>query len=104
MQKPGEELDAAIDAFLQTHPGQPVTRGLRRDWLTSLAQRRRWDRFLALSGDVTEPLLACDRLQGRLATGDTEDSAPRRSRAGACRRSSRLNAMTCLSGCGSKIC
>jgi soluble lytic murein transglycosylase len=72
VQRPGEDLDTAIDAFLQAHPGQPVTHGLRRDWLANLAQRRRWDRFLPLSADVTDPLLVCDRLEGRLATGDTE--------------------------------
>jgi soluble lytic murein transglycosylase len=72
VQKPGEDLDTAIDAFLQSHPGQPVTHGLRRDWLTNLAQRGRWDRFLPLSADVTDPLLVCDRLEGRLVTGDTE--------------------------------
>jgi soluble lytic murein transglycosylase len=72
IQKPGDDLDATIDAFLQARPDQPVTRGLRRDWLVNLAQRRRWDRFLPRSADVTEPLLVCDRLAGRLATGDTE--------------------------------
>jgi soluble lytic murein transglycosylase len=72
VQRPGEDLDTAIDAFLQSHPGQPVTHGLRRDWLTNLAQRRRWDRFLPLSAEVTDPLLVCDRLEGRLVTGDTE--------------------------------
>src|ERR1700682_3757206 len=69
---PGDALDTAIDAFLQTHAGQPVTHGLRHDWLASLAQRRRWDRFLPRSTDVTDPLLVCERLEGRLVTGDTE--------------------------------
>ena len=31
LQKPDDSLDTAIDAFLQDHAGQPVTRGLRRD-------------------------------------------------------------------------
>jgi len=66
-----ENLDATIDGFLQTRAGQPVTRGLRRDWLVSLAQRRRWDLFLLRSADVVDPVLVCDRLQARLATGDT---------------------------------
>jgi len=69
---PDDALDAAIDAFLQAHAGLPVSRGLRRDWLQSLAQRRRWDLFLPRSAEVTDALLACDRLEGRLATGDTE--------------------------------
>jgi soluble lytic murein transglycosylase len=73
--KPSEELDAAIDAFLQAHTGQPVARNLRNDWLTSLANRQRWDWFLPRAGDVTSASLICDRLQGRLATGDTKGLA-----------------------------
>jgi soluble lytic murein transglycosylase len=72
LQRPGEDLDTEIDAFLQAHPGQPVTHGLRRDWLANLAQRRRWDLFLPRSADVADPLLVCDRLEGRLVSGDTE--------------------------------
>ena len=67
-----ETLDAAIDAFLRAHAGQPVTRGLHRDWLVSLAQRRRWDWFLPRSADVVDPVLACDRLEARLSTDDTQ--------------------------------
>src|SRR5262249_20085970 len=70
--KPGEELDAAIDAFLQAHAAEPVTRTLRVDWLTSLANRRRWDWFLPRASEVTGAPLICERLQGRLATGDTQ--------------------------------
>jgi len=68
--KPGNDLDATIDAFMRAHSGQPVTRSLRRDWLVSLAERRRWDWFLPRSVDVADPLLICDQLEGRLATGD----------------------------------
>jgi soluble lytic murein transglycosylase len=71
VKKPDTALDTAVDAFLQAHAGQPVTRSLRRDWLASLALRRRWDWFLPRSVDVTDPLLVCDRLEGRLVTGDT---------------------------------
>jgi soluble lytic murein transglycosylase len=70
-----EELDSTIDAFLKSHAGQPVARGLRRDWLASLAQRRRWDWFLPRSLEVADPVLICDRLQGRLAMGDTQGLA-----------------------------
>ena len=70
--KADDGLDAAIDGFLRAHGGQPVSHGLRHDWLTSLAQRRRWDLFLPRSAEVTDPLLVCDRLEGRLLTGDTE--------------------------------
>ncbi len=70
-----DELDAAIDGFLRAHAGQPVTYGLRHDWLASLADRRRWERFLVNSADVTDPALICDRLQARLATNDTQGLA-----------------------------
>ncbi|MGO9933174.1 MAG: transglycosylase SLT domain-containing protein [Steroidobacteraceae bacterium] len=69
--RPGEALDATVDVFLQAHAGHPVAHGLRRDWLMSLAQRRRWDWFLPRSLDVVDPPLICDRLEGRLTTGDT---------------------------------
>jgi soluble lytic murein transglycosylase len=72
---PGDEVDAAIDAFLRAHEGQPVGRSLKHQWLDSLAQRRRWDWFLPRSTDVTDPTLICDRLTGRLATGDTDKLA-----------------------------
>jgi len=69
--RPGESLDAAVDAFLQGHAGYPVARSLRRDWLVSLGQRRRWDWFLPRSQDAVDPVLICDRLEGRLSSGDT---------------------------------
>ena len=69
--RPGESLDAAVDAFLQGHAGYPVARSLRRDWLVSLGQRRRWDWFLPRSQDAVDPVLICDRLEGRLSIGDT---------------------------------
>jgi soluble lytic murein transglycosylase len=72
---PNEETDAAIDDFLHGHAGQPVARTLRHAWLASLAQRQRWDWFLARSADLTDPALVCDRLAGRLATGDTKNLA-----------------------------
>jgi soluble lytic murein transglycosylase len=69
--RPGESLDAAVDAFLQAHAGYPVARSVRRDWLVSLGQRRRWDWFLPRSQDAVDPVLICDRLEGRLSFGDT---------------------------------
>jgi soluble lytic murein transglycosylase len=68
--KPSENLDVAIDTFLQAHAGQPVARVLRSEWLASLADRRRWDWFLPRARDLTDPQLICDRLTGRLVTGD----------------------------------
>lgn len=72
---PDESLDAAADAFLQAHVGKPVARAVRKDWLSSLAQRRRWDWFLPRSLDVVDAALVCDRLQARLATQDTQGLA-----------------------------
>ena len=69
---PSEDVDAAIDTFVQAHAKQPVARGLRHDWLASLAERRRWDWFLPRAADVVDPVLICDRLEGRLESGDTQ--------------------------------
>jgi soluble lytic murein transglycosylase len=68
---PSDDLDAMIDTFLQDRLTLPVTRALRRDWLASLAARSRWDWFLTRSADTRDPALECDRLVGRLSTGDT---------------------------------
>jgi soluble lytic murein transglycosylase len=73
--QPSTELDTSIDAFLQEHGDEPVTRTLRHDWLASLAARQRWDWFLARAHDASDPQLACARLQGLLATGATEGLA-----------------------------
>jgi soluble lytic murein transglycosylase len=72
---PDDKLDDAVDEFLRPRAGQPVARALKRDWLASLAARRRWDWFLPRSQDVVDPVLICDRLAGRLATGDTQGLA-----------------------------
>jgi len=72
---PSDAVDSAIDRFLQAHAAQVVTRTLRHQWLSSLAQRRRWEWFLPRSVDVSDPQLICDRLTGRLATGDTGNLA-----------------------------
>ncbi len=69
--KPSVELDATVDHFLVVHVDQPLARPLQHEWLLSLAERGRWDWFLARSTDVTDPRLVCARLKGRLATGDT---------------------------------
>ncbi|HLZ98983.1 MAG TPA: transglycosylase SLT domain-containing protein [Steroidobacteraceae bacterium] len=68
---PSEDLDRTIDDFLHAHSGQPVIHGLKHDWLQSLADRKRWDWFLPRAADATDPQLICDRLEGRLALGDT---------------------------------
>src|ERR1017187_7429726 len=72
---PNDEADSTIDGFLRAHPGQPLAHALRHQWLPSLAERRRWDWFLPRSAGLTDPPLICDRLAGRLATGDTDGLA-----------------------------
>ena len=72
---PNDEADSTIDGFLRAHTGQPVAHALRHQWLASLAERRRWDWFLPRSAGLTDPPLICDRLAGRLATGDTDGLA-----------------------------
>ncbi len=72
---PSEALDATIDAFLRAREGAPVGHSLKHQWLASLAQRGRWDWFLPRAADVTDPALVCDRLAGRLATGETDHLA-----------------------------
>jgi soluble lytic murein transglycosylase len=66
-QRPGDDVDTAINAFLEAHAGEPVARNLRNDWLTSLAARRKWDWFMPRATDVSTPALICDRLQGKIA-------------------------------------
>jgi soluble lytic murein transglycosylase len=66
-----EALDARVDAFLNRQQSRPVARNLRREWLHSLALRGRWDWFLPRALDQSDPQLACERLAGKLATGDT---------------------------------
>src|SRR3569833_3001362 len=76
-QKPSDELDAAINAFLEAHAGQPVAKNLRNDWLISLANRRKWDWFMPRASDVSTPALICDRLQGKIAAlADTPGATP----------------------------
>jgi soluble lytic murein transglycosylase len=70
-----ENLDATIDAFIRARAGQPVTRALKREWLMSLARRSRWDWFLPRSADAVDPVLICQRLQGRLETQETKGLA-----------------------------
>ncbi len=72
---PTADLDTTIDQFVRLHTGEPVERTLKRAWLVSLANRRRWDWFLPRSVDATDAEVICDRLSGRLATGDIDGLA-----------------------------
>lgn len=72
---PSEALDSSVDAFLQAHGTQPVTRLLRHAWLVNLAQRRRWELYLSRSEDVSDPQLSCLRFQGRIQANETQGLA-----------------------------
>jgi soluble lytic murein transglycosylase len=65
------DLDTRIDTFIQDRPQLPVVRNLKHDWLLSLAARERWDWLVPRTEDATDPVLVCDHLAGRLASGDS---------------------------------
>jgi soluble lytic murein transglycosylase len=71
----GEGPLAADDearAFLASHAAEPVAADLQRAWLRSLAARSRWPMFLEhYSAAVADARLRCQRLQARIALGQT---------------------------------
>ena len=72
-------LDSSIETFLATVNDQPVSRGLRRDWLKSLANRRAWEKYVeefVLERDGEDANLRCQWYSARIALGRTEDLAP----------------------------
>lgn len=73
---PDTGLDARIEGFLNAHDRAPYTQALRRQWLSSLAARERWERLLAVQPQrPTADLRLCQWLTARLALGRTEDFA-----------------------------
>jgi soluble lytic murein transglycosylase len=59
--------DERIDTFLALHGSAAVTRELRHAWLTSLAQRRQWTRFLAHYVDASaDDALRCLSFNARI--------------------------------------
>lgn len=68
--------DEEVAALLARHAGDPAIWRLRREWLLSLAARRRWEQLLeALPQMPGDARLACEWLRARLATGRTEGLA-----------------------------
>jgi soluble lytic murein transglycosylase len=66
--------------FLAAHSQEPVTRGVRRVWLESLARRERWDLFLeAYSEPEANDALRCDSLDARIARAPLEAASSARS-------------------------
>lgn len=68
-------VDDAVAAFLSEQRDAPVTRDLRRAWLASLAERKRWERFLGslpasfADGDAG---LRCQQFSARIALDRTD--------------------------------
>ena len=67
-------LERRVQAFLERHGEEPVTRELRREWLAFLGERAAWADFAkALPPDgVRELALRCHALTGRLARKQVE--------------------------------
>jgi hypothetical protein len=66
-------VDADIGAFLVRHGEEPVSRGLRRAWLASLADRAQWEEYLEqyrpeIDDGVTR---RCQALVARIRLGRT---------------------------------
>ena len=68
---PGLPIDDAITAFLAQEQDRPVARALRREWLSSLAERRLWSRFLENYDASRDPSIAlqCQAFAARIALG-----------------------------------
>jgi soluble lytic murein transglycosylase len=72
-----DSLDSRIAAFLRTNDGQPVSDGLRRSWLTSLALRSKWDQFLAFHRDSIDGIaMSCHSFTARIELQRMEGLAP----------------------------
>jgi soluble lytic murein transglycosylase len=65
--------DERIETFLALHGTAPVARELRHAWLTSLAQRKQWGRFLAYYVDTSaDDALRCQSFSARIDLERTE--------------------------------
>jgi soluble lytic murein transglycosylase len=68
-----DAADERIEAFLAANGTEAVTRELRHAWLTSLALRNQWSRFLAQYIDRSaDDALRCQSFNGRIELGRTE--------------------------------
>lgn len=67
--------DVPVDemlGFLNSHQGWAFEPGLRRAWLMSLARKGRWADLVAHSGEVSDTVLSCQRLRGKIILKQTE--------------------------------
>jgi soluble lytic murein transglycosylase len=69
-------VDQLAADFIAAHEQAPVSRGLRRAWLDSLAQRAKWGLFIEAYRDAGATDAArCQSFTARLELGKTEDLA-----------------------------
>ncbi len=70
-------LDEHAQQFLSAHGAEPVARGLRRAWLTSLSRRAQWQAFLDHYDAAAETVaLECQFFNARIARGDIAGLPP----------------------------
>jgi soluble lytic murein transglycosylase len=71
-------VDVQIAAFLTAHEHEPVSRDLRRIWLTNLAERQQWTRFEhEYRSEEASDILQCHALHADLALKQTKGLAPK---------------------------
>ncbi len=69
---PSEQVDDAAATFLKRHGEEPVSRTLRSAWLTSLAKRAQWSKFLDFYTPSNDDALSCFELTARIEMQRTD--------------------------------
>jgi soluble lytic murein transglycosylase len=70
-------VDQRAQTFVTYHESDPVGRGLRRVWLTSLAERGHWSQFVEqYRADLADDALECQSFTARIELDRTADLAP----------------------------
>jgi soluble lytic murein transglycosylase len=65
--------DAEMSGFLDAHRGWAFTEGLRKAWLKTLGERKRWDSVLQYAAGVDDTEVRCHLAHARIARGQTTD-------------------------------
>jgi soluble lytic murein transglycosylase len=69
-------VDKRAETFITRYPREPVGRDMRNVWLSSLAQRLQWQKFLEQYKDESaSDSLRCHSFTARIALGQTEELA-----------------------------
>ena len=70
------DADERAETFISEHPREPVGRDVRNAWLSSLATRLQWPKFLEHYRDEwASDALRCHSFTARIAQGQTRDLA-----------------------------